>query len=44
MGGICMSERTVKCHICGNPYVFYDLYAGDQSACGPCRRKARERV
>lgn len=35
-------EQTVKCPICGDPYVFYSHYAGDQSACGKCRAKARE--
>lgn len=34
-------ERTVKCPICGEPYVFYPFFAGDQSACRSCREKAR---
>lgn len=36
-----MSEETVKCRICGEPYVVYDFYSGDQSACPECRAKAR---
>lgn len=32
-----MTERTVKCSICGKPYVVYSYYDGDQSACGSCR-------
>lgn len=39
-----MSEQTVKCPICGEPYVFYSHYAGDQSACPGCRAKARRRT
>lgn len=35
-------EQTIKCPICGNPYVVYSHYAGDQSACPPCRRRARQ--
>jgi hypothetical protein len=34
-------EKTIKCPICGEPYVFYAFYAGDQSACPDCRNKAR---
>ncbi len=34
-------STTVKCRICGEPYEFYDMYAGDQSACPACRRKAK---
>lgn len=34
-------EQTVKCPICGKPYVFYMYYAGDQSACPSCRKEAR---
>ena len=34
-------EQTVKCRICGEPYVVYSHYAGDQSACPDCRAKAR---
>lgn len=36
-----MAETTVKCRTCGDPYVFYNMYAGDQSACPTCRAKAR---
>lgn len=36
-----MSEQTLKCPVCGKPYVFYSMMAGDQSACPSCRRKAR---
>jgi hypothetical protein len=35
-----MSETTEKCKICGGPYKFYPYYAGDQSACPSCVRKA----
>ena len=35
-------EKTVKCPICGKPYVFMAFYAGDQSACPKCRDEARE--
>ena len=34
-----MAEQTVKCKICGKPYVFHAHYAGDQSACPSCRAK-----
>jgi endogenous inhibitor of DNA gyrase (YacG/DUF329 family) len=34
--------KTVKCPICGRPYKFYSMLAGDQSACPECRRKAEE--
>ena len=34
-------EQTVKCPICGEPYVAYSNHAGDQSACPSCRAKAR---
>jgi hypothetical protein len=37
-----MTEKTVKCPICEQPYVVYPYYAGDQSACPACRKKARE--
>ena len=37
-------EQTIKCSICGEPYVFYSYYAGDQSVCPDCRMKARERT
>ena len=36
-----MDERTIACPICGDPYVIYDMYAGDQSACPKCKAKAR---
>ena len=35
-------EQTVKCPICGEPYVFYPFFAGDQSACPSCVARARE--
>ncbi|KKN91256.1 hypothetical protein LCGC14_0221240 [marine sediment metagenome] len=36
-----MSEQTVTCTcpICGEPYVFYSHYAGNQSVCPDCRYK-----
>lgn len=37
-----MTEQTAKCSICGEPYVIYTHYAGDQSACPKCRKKARK--
>ena len=39
-----MSSQTVKCPICGKPYVFYAYYAGDQSACPNCRNEARKNI
>ena len=36
-----MSEQTIKCPICGEPYVFYPFMVGDQSACPDCRNRAR---
>lgn len=35
-----MSEQTVKCHICGQPYKVYAYMAGDQSACPSCIAQA----
>ncbi len=35
-----MEEQTVKCPICGEPYNVLPFYAGNQSACPQCRRKA----
>lgn len=35
-------EQTVKCPICGKPYVFMSYYTGDQSACPKCRLEARK--
>ena len=35
-----MSEQTIKCPICGNPYKVYSHYAADQSACRTCINKA----
>jgi len=37
-------EQTIKCPICGLPYVVYSHYAGDQSACWSCRREARREL
>lgn len=34
--------KTVKCPICGKPYVFMPFYAGDQSACPACVREAEK--
>ncbi len=39
-----MSEQTVKCPICGEPYKVYPFYAGDQSACPKCQAKAVENM
>jgi endogenous inhibitor of DNA gyrase (YacG/DUF329 family) len=38
-----MNEQTVKCPICGEPYKFMPFYAGDQSACPDCVRKAEKK-
>lgn len=38
-----MDQQTISCPICGEPYVFYVYYAGDQSACPECRAKARKK-
>ncbi len=35
-------EKTIKCNICGKPYVFHPYYAGDQSACPKCSEEARK--
>ena len=35
-------ERTIRCPLCSHPYVVYGYYAGDQSACPPCRSAARQ--
>ena len=37
-------EKTVKCPICGKPYVFMPYYAGDQSACPKCREEAKKHL
>lgn len=37
-------EQTLKCQICGKPYVFYAHMAGDQSACPKCRAEARKQT
>ena len=39
-----MAEATIKCPICGKPYVVYPMYVGDQSACPKCRAEARRAV
>ena len=39
-----MSEKIVKCPICGKPYFFYYYYADDQSACVKCRTEARKNM
>lgn len=39
-----LMEQTVKCKICGKPYVFYGHLAGDQSACPKCRAQARKEL
>lgn len=36
------TKQTVKCPICGEPYVFYAFSAADQSACPKCVAKANE--
>ena len=36
-----MPEKTVKCPICGKPYVIYAHMIGDQSACPACRMAER---
>ena len=38
-----MTEWTEKCPICGDPYKRYAFYAGDQSACPDCIRKAEQK-
>jgi hypothetical protein len=39
-----MNGQTVKCPICGDPYQVMPFYAGDQSACSDCVRKAKEKT
>ena len=41
---VMMNEKIVKCPICGKPYVIMSLYAGNQSACPECVRKAEENM
>lgn len=31
-----LTERTIKCPICGKPYKVYAFSAADQSACPSC--------
>ena len=38
------TQQTVKCPICGEPYIFYMFSAADQSACPNCVRKAKENM
>ena len=35
-----LPSKTVKCPICGDPYVVMPYYTGDQSACPKCRAEA----
>lgn len=35
-------ERVIKCPICGQPYKFFPYFAGDQSACPKCVKKAEK--
>ena len=35
-------EKTVKCPICGEPYVFMPFYSGDLLACPKYKEKARK--
>jgi len=37
-----MMQQTIKCTICGEPYIFYAYSAADQSACPKCIAKARK--
>jgi len=39
-----MQEFTAQCKICGKPYKYYPYYAGDQSACPDCRKRAKENM
>ncbi|MFA5048940.1 MAG: hypothetical protein WC516_08005 [Patescibacteria group bacterium] len=39
-----MEGKTVKCPICGNPYIIMPYYAGDQSACPKCRKEAKKNM
>lgn len=36
--------KTMKCHMCGELYVFMPHMVGDQSVCPRCRRKAAENM
>lgn len=38
--GFVEAGQTVECPICGDPYVAYSHYVGDQSACPKCRAEA----
>jgi hypothetical protein len=37
-----MMQQTLKCKICGEPYIFYAHSAADQSACPKCVAKAKK--
>lgn len=37
-------KGIAKCPICLEPYEWYSHFAGDQSACPQCRRKAAEKM
>ena len=39
-----MNNKTIKCPICGKPYVIFTFYANDQSACPECREEARKHL
>lgn len=35
-----MTSGTMKCPVCGRPYKWYGMKAGDQSACPRCVQTA----
>lgn len=39
-----LTEKTIKCPICGKPYKFYAFYAGDQSVCPKCVAEAEKDI
>ena len=34
--------KTIKCPICGKPYIFYPFFEGDQSVCPECSDEAKK--
>ena len=36
-----MSEKVMKCRLCGQLYEFCAFMVGDQTVCGDCRAEAK---
>ena len=39
-----MSEKVLKCPMCGRLYNFYNMMVGDQSVCPRCRKEAKDNM